>query len=171
MAFELIQRKTLDSSSSLVAFDTLPTTFKDLRVIISGRGTASLNRVVILLRVNNDSSNSNYTQFDWYFEDTSSGGEYANGTSRSRIIGIVPCINATSSGSYGIADIWINNYQNTTNFKQLNSLMCSYQTTTSWDNWNNAVLWRNTNSITNLSFETETGSFAAGSTFHLYGLK
>jgi hypothetical protein len=171
MALELIQTKTLASSSALVEFDTLPTTFKDLKVIITGRGTSSQNRVVIFLRVNNDSSNSNYTQFDWYFEDGSSGGEYSNGTSRSRIIGIVPCANATSSSSYGIADIWINNYQNTTNFKQFNSLLCSYQTTASWDNWNNAVVWRNTNAITNLSFETETGSFAAGSTFHLYGLK
>jgi hypothetical protein len=171
MAFELIQKKTLTSSSALVEFDTLPTTYKDLKVIISGRGTATQNRAVSLIRFNNDSTNTNYIQFDWYYEDGSTGGEWSNGTARARIVGIFPCANATSSDSFGIAEIAINNYNNTTNYKQINSFMCSYQTTGSWDLWNGGVVWENTNAITKLGFEPETGSFATGSTFYLYGLK
>jgi hypothetical protein len=156
---------------ALVEFDTLPTTYKDLKVVISGRGTASQNRVVSFIRVNNDSSNANYIQFDWYFEDTSAGGEWSNGGSRARIMGIFPCANATSASSFGIAEIAINNYNNTTNYKQINSFLCSYQTTASWDLWNDGIVWENTNAITKLGFEPEAGSWASGSTFYLYGLK
>jgi len=148
MAFDLIQTKTLASPSALVEFDTLPTTYKDLRVVVSGRGTTSLNRVVVLVRLNNDSTNSNYIQYDWYFEDASSGGEWSNGSSRARIIGIVPAVNATSANSFGAFELWINNYNNTTNNKAINSLMCSYQSTApSWDSWNSGITWKNTNAI------------------------
>ncbi len=172
MAFDLIQAKTLTSSSALVEFDTLPTTYKDLRVVVSARGTASQNRVVIFVRLNNDSTNSNYFQYDWYFEDGGAGGEWSNGGSRARIVGIVPCANATSSNSFGVFELWVNNYNNTTNNKAINSLLCSYQSTApSWDLWNNGNTWKNTNAITKIAVEPETGSFTTGSTFYLYGLK
>jgi len=171
MAFDLIQKITHSSTSAYVEFDTLPTTYKDLRVVISGRINASTNRTVSLIRLNNDSSSSNYIQFDWYFEDGSNGGEFANGTARSRIMGIFPSNNSTSSSSYGISDTWINNYKNTTNYKQINSHLCSYQTTGSWDLWNNGNVWKNTNAITKIGFDTDVGVWAVGSTFYLYGLK
>jgi hypothetical protein len=171
MAFELIQKKTLTSSSALVEFDTLPTTYKDLKVIISGRGTASQTRVVSFIRVNNDSTNANYMQFDWYFEDGSAGGEWSNGGARARIMGIFPCTNATSASSFGIAEVAINNYNDTTNYKQINSFLCSYQTTGSWDLWNDGIVWKNTSAITKIGFEPEAGSWQSGSTFYLYGLK
>lgn len=170
MAFDLIQKRTLTSTSAYVEFDTLPTTYKDLKVIISGRINNSTNRSVCYLRLNNDSSNSNYIQFDWYFEDTTSGGEWANGTSRARIMGIFPSNNSTSSSSYGITDVWINNYNNTTNFKQINSHMNQYATTSSWDLWNSGVVWKNANAITKVGFDA-AGDWAVGSTFYLYGLK
>ena len=162
--YEPIQTQTLSSSAGSVTFTSIPQTYTDLVLVSSMRATASGNQE-FTLRLNSDTgSNYSYTRV----AGDGSSAFSDRGTNRTYIdMGYMPGSNS-SSGVFGINNLSIMNYANTTTNKTL-----LYR-------WNDAGavnayaaaevgLWRSTSAITSITLATG-GNLEAGSTFTLYGI-
>jgi hypothetical protein len=171
MSYELIQKYTVPSATSLVTLNTLPTGYKDLRIMTSMRSSGAVPRENVSIRINNDTTATNYVRYEWYFEDGSAGGETIQTGNATRLISSISGTGATSAYSFGTSEISIPDYNNTSNYKQVFSTINSYNTTANWDNWGLSVVWKNTAAITTLSFEGGSYNIAAGSIISIYGLK
>jgi hypothetical protein len=162
--YEPIATYTLSSSAPTISFTSIPQTYTDLKMIISGVGDANEN---IFYRFNGSSSTI-YSRTDLVGSGTSALSARASGASFGRLT------------NYGYPDtnvghhvtIWdIFNYSNTTTFTT--SLARSNRA-------NNGVemlvnLFANTSAITSISIASNqyTGSsnWLSGTTATLYGIK
>lgn len=170
MSYELITKYTVPSTTNSVSF-SIPATYKDLQLVIGARCTASLNRQLLLMVVNNDTTNTNYIQYDWYTEDGSNGVEYYTSSTRTRITGIFSAGNSSSSSMFGLSKIWINGYTNSSGWQAFASNFTAAQSSSNYDNWGNGNTWKTNAAISNLQFIFETGDIAQNSVFYIYGLK
>lgn len=173
MAMELIQKVTTTSGQAAVEFLTLPSTYKDLRILICAKSTTSQLRENVIMEVNGDSTNTNYIQYDWYQEDNTDGAEYTTSSAKTRFAaGVSGSGSGVSANAYGATEMFINDYNNASIRQAFYSPFVHYQTSGNWDNWGNGVTWSNTAAITSLVFRMFTGSnFVTGSTISLYGIK
>jgi hypothetical protein len=142
------------AGTSTVTFSSVPSTYTDLVVIVSG---STAGNDTIGLRFNSDSG-TNYSYVQIYGDGTTAGSTRANNETFARI---GPMYN---SQSITIASVM--NYSNSTTNKtvvarannagnQLNALV---------------ALWRNTAAITNVTVDAIFGSFNSGTTVSLYGI-
>ena len=150
-----IVSQTLGSATASVTFSSIPSTYTDLVLVVTGTVSLADN---VTLRFNGDSG-SNYS---WtYLAGTGSSaisGRSANTTS----------ILTAGLGTTTIANtIWhIQNYSNsTTNKTVLNRGGRADDGVVGW-----VGLWRNTTSITSLTVGAGAGNLSTGSTFSLYGI-
>jgi hypothetical protein len=151
-----IATTTLSSANDTVTFSSIPSTYTDLILISNVVPTSS---PYLFYRINSDSG-TNYSRTTLYGTGSSAGSSrFSNETyayiSTSTVSGISTCITH------------FENYSNTTTYKTLLSR---------WSDAGNNVaavvnLWRSTSAINNIVVTT-TGysTFAAGSTFTLYGI-
>jgi hypothetical protein len=149
-----IATTTLSSATSAVTFSSIPQTYTDLRVVVTGTASATS---AFALRYNSDSA-TNYSYTVLYGTGTSALSARASNTDPANG-------NIWTTQSMCTADIM--NYANSTTYKTAISRA---------DNADNRVaawvsLWRNTAAITNLQITTTSANtYLAGSTFTLYGI-
>ena len=158
--YEPIATTTLGSSASSITFSSIPATYTDLRLALYGIASSG-NFLAPGCRFNSDTgSNYSYTTI---FGDGSAAGS-GRTTSTTSIAFVTQFSITSSTGGFVTADVF--SYAGSTNKTVL--------TTGSVDlNGSGEVerivgLWRNTAAITTL---TLTGSYGAGTTATLYGLK
>jgi hypothetical protein len=156
--YEPIATTTLGTATNTVTFTSIPGTYTDLFVSIAPIGTADLQ---INMNVNNDTGT--------YYSYTILGG---NGTSavsdrvtNATFFGTDYYFSTTTAGGAVLVNLF--NYANTTTYKTFLSRA---------NNAGKGVtasvgLYRGTNAITRLDFKTTSSTFAAGSTFTIYGIK
>jgi hypothetical protein len=162
--YEPIQTYTLSSSAPTISFTSIPGTYTDLRMVISGVGNANEN---IFYRFNGSSSTI-YSRTDMVGTGTSAVSASASGLAFGRLT------------NYGYPDtnvghhvtIWdIMNYSNTTTFKT--SLSRSNRASNGVEMVVN--LFSSTAAITSISIASNqyTGSsnWLSGTTATLYGIK
>jgi hypothetical protein len=174
--YQLIQAQTLTSSASSVTFSNIPQNYTDLIVKISARsalaGTGTSR--AIQLQINGDTTYANYRQRYIRTDDTGSAqsGAFLSSTGLKYYLYGLPNANVTAN-SFGAAELTFINYAGS-----------SYKTfsveafaegfhnpfTGTAGNSVTAALWVNTSPITTLVFNPDDSSFAAGSTFYLYGI-
>ena len=153
--YEPIEAKTLGTATASVTFSSIPQTYTDLVLIVQGTSTVV---EPILMQFNGDTG-SNYS---WTQVGGDSGGTFSNRTTSQTSMRIG--FSNTAQGNH-IAQIM--NYSNST----------TYKTSLSRSNIADvgvraiAGLWRNTNAITSITVIQNAGSFSAGCTFTLYGIK
>ena len=161
VTYEKIATTTLVSNVASVTFSSISSSYTDLVLVMNYFSNAS---EYPMIQFNGDTSNS------YYFIDI-----YGNGTS------------AASTGQLGVAGIWvgygayspagttnpgtiivnIQNYSNTTTYKSTLSRSNSTQGVEA-----TTGLWRSTSAISSLVIKHQTATtYAAGSTFTLYGIK
>lgn len=150
--YEPIATTTLGSSAASYTFSSIPSTYTDIILIANAKGTSAES---IKMQFNGDTgSNYSFT----YVVNTASGratntafalGGYVNTTEN-----IVSIVN-------------IQNYANTTTYKTTVDRRGGASNFVGMD----VSLWRSTAAITSILLAPEAGSFAAGSTFTLYGIK
>lgn len=156
--YEPIATQTLGSAVASVTFASVPQTYTDLKLICF----VQLSTLTYInLRFNSDSG-SNYSLNRIYGNGSTATADRFNSQT-----GIdVGYIDTTQ---FAHSEINIINYANSSTFK---SIVNRWNST---GNSNYVVtgvgLWRNTASITTVSLTTNTGNFAIGSTFTLYGIK
>lgn len=151
-----IATQTLGSNTATVTFSSIPSTYTDL----------------VLIAVVKNSSTLNNGRF-FFNNDTSSlySGTYLQGNGSAASSGRVSNVNSCytpeiSTTDWTIITANIMNYSNTTTFKTtLIRGGTASDRTAAW-----VDLYRSTNAISRIDFETFGGNLLAGSTFSLYGI-
>lgn len=163
----LITSTTLGSSAASVTFSSIPSTYTDLVIKVTGRSAGSSIRDMYL-QVNSITANYSATRLRGY--DSTASSSNRTGDS-SWIYGVIPGT-LIASNIFSSTEYYIPNY-NSSAYK-----VCSMvvgEPNSSGTNQVDAVvanLLSNTAAITSLTFTESSGSgFETGSTFTLYGLK
>jgi hypothetical protein len=151
-----IQTQTLVSDAANINLNSIPSTYTDLRIVLSGKFSASQT---LWLQFNGDtSSNYSYTRI---FANGSAVSSYRESSITQGKLASV------SSTNFGITLIDIQNYANTTTYKTALCRGNSDQYVSAY-----VTLWRKTpEAITSIKLGGEdAGDFKAGTTVTLYGI-
>jgi len=160
-----IYAQTLSSAAATVTLSNIPTTYTDLRIVVS---PASSDNLYGMDMVFNADTASNYSMTELRGNGTSAlSSRLSNQTKAWIYYNINP---GTTLGDNTVL-IDVVNYANTTTFKtafsRFNSMGGSYQGTGGIVN-----LWRKTpEAITSIKLSMTGANFKIGSTFTLYGIK
>lgn len=155
---------TLGSAAATVTFGSIPSGYRDLRlvcVMTSGNG----GNGVVAIRYNGDTA-ANYLNVGMYGEATSATGSYANTVSYQYMSSTSIQTTEATTSTLDIMD-----YAQADKHKTFIG-----RSGTSGATVSNVVAtasrWASTSAVTTLNiFINGTGTFAAGSTFVLYGVK
>lgn len=155
---------TLGSTDSEVVFASIPAGYRDLVFSISILGTSNDQSCVMQLNSDTGANYSNVRMSGW-------GASYGSNTSGSTYI-FVSGYNygVATSGAYTIAQGSIMDYSATDKHKSTLIRSRSSRDNGDTDTTAGAGRWANTAAVTSLKFYLTGGSFAAGSTFSLYGI-
>jgi hypothetical protein len=152
-----IATTTLGSNAASYTFNSIPSTYTDLIIVVYGTATGSGSNAYVQY---NGDTGSNYSNIYVYGSGTSA----ISGTNTSQTQANFGYVNAT----YGTSICQIQNYANTTTYK------------TYLARWNNTdvlvaasvSLWRSTAAITSILVGCGSGnSFITGTSITLYGIK
>lgn len=158
--YEPIATTTLGTAAADVTFSSIPGTYTDLILVITANnnsGTAYISRLYF-----NADTGSNYS----YTRITGDGSAAASTRVSNDTYGFGGWSN-NQSDQMILSQNFIHNYSNTTTNKTW--LVRGGDT---GDRVFAAVgLWRNTAAINSIKVQVETGTYDAGSTFTLYGIK
>ena len=155
-------------SASLIIFNNIPQYFTDLKLVCSTRSSGTAVDIVLYVRLNGDTSSSNYSFTRHYGTGSSSASDRGSSLSYAS--------SGTGNGASATASTYANN-----------EFYFSNYTASNFKSWigdgvaeNNAVaapqvlsanLWRNTNAITSITVGDFGGNnFTNLSTFSLYGI-
>lgn len=166
LTYEPIATHTATGSLSDVAFSSIPSTYTDLLMVVTGRGLVSANSVLIQAYLNND-TNTNYSHN--YFRGDGSSVETGRGNNNAgAFLGYLPA--ASVANSIGTVIFNVMNYSNNTTNKTI--LSRTNGTTTSTYAGAYVSLWRSTSVVSIVNVATYgVGNFESGTTFTLYGIK
>lgn len=155
-AYEVISTTTLGTTQNQVDFSSIPGSYTDLVLIMTGGVTSSAD---VWLRMNGDTA-SNYSRTRLYADGTTVA------SSRNSSVSAI-FVSVGTVGSNANMVIQIQNYSNATTYKtSLTRFNSSTYVSTS------VGLWRSTSAITSLTLKAEAAdTFTSGSTFTLYGIK
>ena len=152
--YEKIATQTLSGTATSVTFSSIASTYTDLGLIFTGKGSTGGN---MTLQFNSDTG-TNYSSTILYGDATAPGS--VRGSNQSSM-------NIGSVGTDISTDILqVMNYANATTNK---TVLGRYSRA---DEVGSKVgLWRSTSAITNIVVAISGGNFAIGSTFTIYGIK
>jgi hypothetical protein len=150
--------------SSSLSFTSIPSTYTDLCIKLSGRSANVSNFDNPRLTIN--SSTSTFTRREIYAETGSVGSESV----ADRLIGVVPAFNATSN-TFGSLDFYLPNYTSA-NYKSYSVDSVTENNSSTQAMWLLAGLWSTTSAITDVTITLNTAAnFVQYSTATLYGIK
>ena len=150
--------------ASSIDFTSIPSTYTDLCVKLSARGTNAAVVISPILYLNNDTSAGS-------FKSLVGNGSAASSSGTSGYIdaGVISSANATSS-TFGNFEIYIPNYAGSTYKSVSSDSVTENNATEAYANFR-ALLWANTAAINAVKFTLGAGNFAQYSTATLYGIK
>ena len=148
---ELIAQQQLSSTAASVTFSSIPQTYRDLQLVIVNSITGGQG--IYSLRFNGDAS-ANYS-FVQFFGGASSS---ATGSNSARI--------GYQNGNLAINLTHIMDYTATNKHKTI----LSQDNAANFSNRMSAARWQSNSAITSMTCVIDVGTFAAGSTFTLYGI-
>jgi hypothetical protein len=165
----LLQEVTLLQAVSSVTLNNIPQTgYTDLKIIVNARSLASVSGDALYGRFNG--SSSGYTNRVLYGESTGQGS-FAPSITYAHL-GYSTGNNLTAN-TFGNIEIYIPNYTSTAN-KIVSVEAVSESNGSAYQSGIQAIngtIWANSESISSIVFTQESaGSFAANSTFSLYGV-
>jgi hypothetical protein len=164
--YTLISKTVLGSNQNVVSFtnlDSYSSTYNDLLVKVSARGSGSGSRQNMNITFN--SNGSNYTWLGLY----GYGSSYGANLTTNQFVGNVPNSGNTSN-LFSNLDIYIPNFSGS-NYKAISTDYTVENNGT--DNFMgfDSTLWSNTAPITSIGLQIHSaGDFVSGSTFYLYGI-
>jgi len=165
--YTLISSNVLTSSAASVTFSSIPATYTDLVVRLSARATTTASNIWVTF---NGSSATNYSVTVVAANTTSaissreSSATYANN--------FYSVNRSTSTAStFSSAEIYIPSYTVSQNkpFSGM-GVIENNSATTGFQIADNALLFRDTTSISSITLTSESGSFVTDSSFYLYGI-
>jgi hypothetical protein len=153
--YEPIATQTLGSPSTSITFSSIPSTYTDLILVVSGPSADTGGYGITL----NGDTGTNYSRI--YL--------YANGSSTAS--GITTNFTSLYQGGNGPLKMGIHqifNYSNSTTYK---TMFTRYGATTDYGTVAFVGTWRNTAVVTSLSILNGGSGFSTGCMFTLYGIK
>lgn len=159
-----IASQTLGSDTATVTFSSIPSTYTDLRIVVSSRCTGAQNSSGMdALAYYNSDQGTNYSQTQMYGNGSTAGSNRNTNITYS-YVGIT---SNASANDWPMFTFDIMNYANTSTYKttlaRVNS--ASYSTSA------RVTLWRSTAAISSITLYPELSlSFKTGSQFTLYGI-
>jgi len=160
--------------ASSIDFTSIPNTYTDLLVKVSGR--SSRNEFVatyLTMQLNSATTNYTYRTLDGIPGVSIGSGTQANYTTSAIVVGALSQTNSTAS-TFGSSEIYIPNYAGSTN-KSISAEGVSENNATSTVLIMTAGLWSDTSAITSISLKPFVGgsffNFTQYSTASLYGIK
>jgi hypothetical protein len=166
----LITETVLGASAATIAFSSIAATYRDLRLVIRGRGTNATTFVRPRIQFNADTG----TNYEWQRHTghtttvEAEGGGTIGGTGVAFIdLGIIAAASATS-GRMGAVECRIYNYRGTTYWKNAIS-QCSGNVTERYI-MNGQGVWRSTSAITSILCILDAGSYDVETVASLYGI-
>jgi hypothetical protein len=158
--YTLIASNTLSSNAGTVTLSSIPATYTDLILVTNIIGNAAQQ---IYFQVNGDTaSNYSSTLLEGNGTAASSTRALNQGVGYISIVATTATTNPNFNAVINFMD-----YSNTSTYKTIinraNNAATGVDAAVS--------LWRSTSSINSISITSSTSSFAAGSTFKLYGIE
>lgn len=156
--YDLISSTTLGSATTSVSFSNIPSTYRDLVLVVAGTIPSGFAPDIEVL-YNSDTTTANYSTVKMYGDGTTA----YSGTFTPKVVGLAE---GTSSAIIQIMD-----YATTNKHKTILS-----RTNTNGSSWGVAAAatrWANTSAITSLTINaggSTASSFQAGAVYSLYGI-
>ena len=161
--FELISSVTVGSGGAAsIDFTSIPSTYTDLCIKLSGRGTESALKSNALF-----SFNGSTTGFTVRYLGADGSTPYTNSGSF-RFCAFVNAATSTAN-TFSNNDIYIPNYAGSAN-KSWSTDGVTENNATQTEMWMIAGLWSNTAAITSIGLTLSSGNFVQYSTAYLYGV-
>jgi hypothetical protein len=158
--YTLISSVTVGSGgAATIDFTSIPSTYTDLNIILSGRGTADTFNAYVRF----NSSTSNYSQ-----RRLQGTGTVAESTTDTEII-IYNVRSSYTATVFSNGSAYIPNYAGS-NYKSVSVDTVTENNATVNRNVLNAGLWSDTSAITSVNLVAASGNFAEYSTAYLYGI-
>ena len=165
--YTLISSVTVGSGGAAnIEFTSIPQTYTDLVIQLSGRGTGAGGEVSATLQFNNNSSNYSSRWLRGSGAAASSGSD-TYGTDEIYLFEM-PAASATAS-TFQNGSIYIPNYTSSNNKSVSVDSVSENNGTTAWA-YLTAGLWSNSAAITSIKFLIQIGNYAQHSTAYLYGI-
>jgi hypothetical protein len=164
---KLIETKTLGSAAASIEFTSIPQTYTDLVILLSGRCTLSAANYSFLLNFNGDGG-SNYTQRRLY--GAGSGTPQTDGATNNTIPATING-GAETANTFSNYQFYLPNYSGSTT-KSVSMDGVTENNGTLAYQFLGAYLWNNTNGISTVTFTLNgvANTWVAGSTISLYGI-
>lgn len=151
--------------ASTIDFTSIPTTYTDLVVKLSGRTTGTS----VGLFVNFNGSSTGFSSRRLYGDGASAGSDSHGSSAQIALIAGVDPVTFTSS-TFSSVDFYMPSYSGSTNKTASSDSVTENNATTSWASMGTNA-WSNSAAITSISFAPAAGSFVQYSTATLYGIK
>jgi hypothetical protein len=167
--YTLIASNTVGSGgTSAITFSSIPSTYTDLLIKVTARGTDTSTNGWNQGGITFNSSSSGYSSTVLVGRGDLSPVAFTGGTSE---IGYAFYISnsVTTANTFGSADIYIPNYASA-NYKSVSSDFTEENNAARAIMGFNAGLWSNTAAITSLTLTPSTGTLVQYSTAYLYGI-
>ena len=169
-AFTVIEHDELSSPTATWTSGTFATTYDHLYIVMSARHSYANYYSATTWQFNGDTG-SNYSFTDLQTAGATPSTYQSSGTS----IGYPPIPGASATAStFGSMKIWIPNYANTSNFKQIlfsATAENASSTNSQWELKQTAGLWSSTSAITSFSVAINGGhDFVQYSSYTVYGV-
>jgi hypothetical protein len=160
--YVLLDRIELNDTAASVTFDNIPQSgYTDLKLVISARLTAAVDFASLSIAFNGSTASftSRLLQGDGSSAVSATLTNFAGGVNGT----------STTANTFDNVEIYIPNYRSSNNKSFSIDSVVENNATAGRDTLV-AGLWSNTAAITQVAFTSASGSFAANSTFSLYGL-
>jgi len=167
----LISSQTLGGTTASVTFSSIPTSYNDLKLVVSARGDTAAAQIAITLKLNGDTG-TNYSQFEIY-GNSSTGAALGAGSNNSTDTFQNISAASTTASTFGAWDVYISNY-NSTGSRQYFGIDVSENNSATANNSlinASAHLYRGAAGITSITLTPGAGNFVQYSNFYLYGIK
>lgn len=166
---QLIEERVLGGTSASETFSSIVATYRDLRVIVRGRGDKVATFVEVRLRVNGDTA-GNY-DFESMAVNNTTGTSSGAAAQTSALAGWVEAASSPANAAT-TTEIRIYDYRGTT-FQKHASASSGVKTGTAAANFfslRSDMWWRSTAAITSVTVFPDANNFIAGTVLSLYGI-
>ena len=166
--YTLIKGETIGSSAASYTFTAIPSTFTDLVLRVSARGSVSGN-TQFRLSINGVAGGTAYSRTQLIGEGSTAFSDRSSNTSSITSYALTND-SGTTTNTFNSVEIYIPSYTESQN-KPI-SVFGVRENNSSTVNTiiANAGLWRDTTTISSLVMFPQSGTFDTGSSFYLYGI-
>ena len=159
--YEPIATTTLGSATNSVTLSSIPSTYTDLVLIVSAKGSGGDGDTNLYVQLNGTTTGYSLTRI----KGDGSSATSARTTSRTKFESDPAWYLRSSMNNISVINIM--NYANTSVYKTVLSRHNQTDVATIGE----VGLWQNTAAVSSITLSTAPNNFAIGSTFTLYGIK